>query len=177
MKRRVAFVLAAVCAAGLLPAATAAADGPARGPAPEPWEPYVDHGFSVPAGYVCSFPLTSTPLEQDMVKRVLERYPDGAVKREEYKGPLVVEFENTDTGATTVRDISGHAFPKYREDGRYERYVAFGPVGFGMREGDEFPRGFWVVDGFHVVEFAEDGTRRFSVMEGTQENICEALGD
>lgn len=177
MKRRVAFVLAAVCAVGLLPAAGAAAESPFRGLDPEPWEPYADHGFSVPAGYVCSFPLKATPLEQDMIKRVLERHPDGAVELEEYKGPLVVAYENTDTGATAVRDVGGHGFPRYRNDGRLERYTAIGPVAFGMREGDDHPKGFWIVDGHHVVEFAEDGTRGFSVENGAKENVCEALGD
>ncbi|MEE1942629.1 hypothetical protein V1L54_25030 [Streptomyces sp. TRM 70361] len=180
-KRRIASVLAAGCAAGLIPAATAAADSPApapapvRGAAPEPWEPYVDQGFTAPAGYTCAFPLKATPLEQDMVKRVLERHPGGAVKREEYKGPLVVEYENTDTGATVVRDVGGHGFPEYRADGRLKRYLAVGPVGFGMRDGDDFPKGFWIVDGVHVAEFAEDGTRGFSVRMGPEENVCAAL--
>jgi len=110
-----------------------------------------------------------------MVKRVLERHPDGAVKREEYKGLLVVEYENTDTGGTVVRDVSGRGFPEYRPDGQLRRYGAIGPVGFGMRDGDDFAKGFWIVDGIHVVEFAEDGTRSFSVRKGPEENVCEAL--
>ncbi|MER5184946.1 hypothetical protein ABT009_42840 [Streptomyces sp. NPDC002896] len=177
--RRLAVLLATVCVTTLLPVSTAGADSPVAGrpTGAEPWEPYIQQEFTAAAGRFCSFPLQLKVLEQDIRKRVLERYPDGSIKREEYAGPLVVAYVNGDTGASVERDTGGRGFPQYRTDGTFLRYTSVGPVGFGIREGDDFPKGYYVVDGIHVMEFAADGRRSFSVRRGPEENVCEALGD
>lgn len=190
MRRLLALSLAAaLCSAVSLPATGAAADGgsapsgdaaisrmsTARSASPEAWKPVVYEDLDLPAGRYCTYALRSTVERQDVRSRVLDRYPDGAVRYEEFEGPLDVSYTNQDTGRSVQRDIGGRAYVEYRPDGTYRNYVAVGPVAIGIRPGDAFPQGWWVVDGVHLIEFAADGTRSFGARMGPEENICDTL--
>ncbi|OZV74590.1 hypothetical protein CA850_30140 [Micromonospora echinospora] len=147
------------------------------GDRPEPWRPSVQEEWTGPAGRYCSFPLRVRVVSQDVRVRVLARYATGAVRREEYAGPLTVDFVNTDTGRAVRRDVGGAGLLEYRPDGGWLRYTIVGPAGFDFRPGDQHPRGYYVLDGLHVVSINPAGTRRLTLGIGRQDNVCVALGD
>ncbi|MEV5765311.1 hypothetical protein AB0L34_12165 [Micromonospora sp. NPDC052213] len=144
---------------------------------PEPWRPSIQEEWTGPAGRYCSFPLHVRVVSQDVRVRVLARYATGAVRREEYAGPLTVDFVNTDTGKTVRRDAGGSGLLEYRPDGGWLRYTIVGPAGFGFRLGDRYPRGYYILDGLHVISIDPAGTRRLTLGIGRQDNVCVALGD
>ncbi|WP_431727171.1 hypothetical protein [Verrucosispora sp. TAA-831] len=148
-----------------------------QGLRPEPWRPHLQQEWTGPAGRYCSFPLSVRVVSQDIRVRVLARYPDGAVKREEYAGPLIVDFINTDTGQAARRDAGGSGLLEYRPDGGWLRYTIVGPAGFGFRPGDLYPRGYYILDGLHVISIDAAGTRALALGVGRQDNVCVALGD
>lgn len=175
-------VLAAWCAtviAGALTVTVAAGSATAAGSAwqPEPWEPWIQEEWTAEAGRYCTFPLHVDVISQDIQRRVLERYPDGTVMREEYAGPLIVDFVNVDTGQRVRHDVGGRAYPEYRIDGSFLRYLMVGPVGFGFRDGDRYPKGYYEFDGVHLITFDADGTRNLAYDGGDEENVCRSLGD
>jgi len=147
------------------------------GDRPEPWRPSVQEEWTAPAGRYCSFPLHVRVVSQDVRVRVLARYADGAIRREEYAGPLTVDFVDTDTGRAVRRDAGGSGLLEYRPDGRWLRYTIVGPAGFGFRTGDHHPRGYYILDGLHVISIDPAGNRRLTLGLGRQDNVCVALGD
>ncbi|MGW0434341.1 hypothetical protein ACWDV4_17605 [Micromonospora sp. NPDC003197] len=178
----------ALAAAPAVPAAAMAAqDGPQRtlvpgwwhrnADRPEPWRPSVQEEWTAPAGRYCSFPLHVRVVSQDVRVRVLARYATGAVQREEYAGPLTVDFVDVDTGRAVRRDAGGSGLLEYRPDGGWLRYTIVGPAGFGFRPGDHHPRGYYILDGLHVISIDPTGTRRLTLGIGRQDNVCVALGD
>ncbi|GAB2953922.1 hypothetical protein GCM10027280_47970 [Micromonospora polyrhachis] len=181
--------LVAVSAPAVVPAAAMAAQdtGPPRTPPPgrwdrstdrpEPWRPSVQEEWTAPAGRYCSFPLHVRVVSQDVRVRVLARYATGAVRREEYAGPLTVDFVDVDTGRAVRRDAGGSGLLEYRPDGRWLRYTIVGPAGFGFRPGDHHPRGYYILDGLHVISIDPTGSRRLTLGIGRQDDICVALGD
>ncbi|OZV82313.1 hypothetical protein CA850_08425 [Micromonospora echinospora] len=184
MRRLVWTALVGTVALGslLAGAPASAVDGPVDGARPggyrpEPWRTWAQEEWTAPAGRYCSFPLQVRVVDQDVRVRVVARYPDGAVRREEFAGPLVVDFVNVDTGRTARRDAGGSGAADHRPDGTWSRYAIVGPAGFGFRPGDHHPRGYYLLDGLHVITFDADGTRRLTVAVGEQENVCLALGD
>ncbi|RGC69377.1 hypothetical protein C5N14_08890 [Micromonospora sp. MW-13] len=174
---RVVLMLAAVTAAVTpAPAATAGTDRSAdRSRQPEPWRPWIQEEWVAPAGRYCAFPLRVHVVSQDVRVRVVDRYPDGAVRREEFAGPLVVDFVDDTTGRTTRQDAGGSGVAEYRPDGGWLRYTIVGPAGFGFRPGDRYPQGYYLLDGLHVITFDGDGTRRMAVALGNQDNVCQTL--
>ncbi|WDZ85281.1 hypothetical protein [Micromonospora cathayae] len=173
-------VTALLTTAVLLAAGTTVAPTPAGAfprHQPEPWRTWVQEEWTAPAGQYCTFPLQVRVVSQDVRVRVVDRYADGAVRREEFAGPLVVDFVNGDTGRAARRDAGGSGAADYRPDGTWRRYTIVGPAGFGFRPGDHHPRGYYLLDGLHVITFDADGTRRLAVAVGDQENVCLALGD
>ncbi|MEV6692244.1 hypothetical protein AB0M35_12335 [Micromonospora sp. NPDC051196] len=144
---------------------------------PEPWRPSIQEEWTGPAGRYCSFPLQVRVVSQDVRVRVLARYATGAVRLEEYAGPLTVDFVNADTGQAVRRDAGGSGLLEYRPDGGWLRYTIFGPAGFGFRPGDHHQRGYYILDGLHVISIDPAGTRTLTLSIGRQDNVCVALGD
>ncbi|HEX2133984.1 MAG TPA: hypothetical protein VHH15_20760 [Actinophytocola sp.] len=172
------FVKAVVVAATVTAMTTATAPAQAdEGPAgPEPWQPYEATDFVSPAGKYCDFALSVSAVEDEEEYRVVSRYPDGAVRVYEYRGKLVTEFTNVATGESVIRDLSGHAWTEMYPDGQtMKTFTGIGPFGFGFREEDPYPRGYYRLDGLHVITLDEDGTRRMPVAVGEAENVCAAL--
>ncbi|GIG70831.1 hypothetical protein [Phytomonospora endophytica] len=173
--RSVLFALAVAAATVLAPAA-AHAEPATTVIGPEPWQPWFQRNWEAADGLYCDFPLGHEVVSQDIRSRVVERYPDGTKKIEEYEGPLMSEFVNRDTGKRFLVDAGGRGFSEYRPDGTEARFVMIGPVGTGFRDGDlDLPRGYYLFDGFHVVAFAPDGTRSLPVDLGPEHNVCEDL--
>ncbi|WP_405107807.1 hypothetical protein OG559_25005 [Micromonospora sp. NBC_01405] len=169
---RIVLALAAVAATVPAPAVAA---GTERSRQPEPWRPWTQEEWTAPAGRYCAFPLRVQVVSQDVRVRVVDRYPDGAVRREEFAGPLVVDFVDVTTGRMTRRDAGGSGAADYRPDGGWLRYTIVGPAGFGFRAGDRYPQGYYLLDGLHVITFDAAGTRRMAVAVGKQDNVCQTL--
>jgi hypothetical protein len=183
--RTVATRTAAVLAAGALAAAVAAAPATADRPATPDrsgwddlaWEPYRTPPFTSPAGQLCEFTLQADPIADEEMVATVARFPDGTPKVEAYKGRLVVRYTNVETGASTDKDLSGYAVVRYFEDGAYTMYM-YGPVGVGFRGTDRYPKGMYVLDGFHVVQTGADPVdrnREVLVDGGTEHDICGDL--
>ncbi|MEV0396141.1 hypothetical protein [Polymorphospora rubra] len=167
---------APVAVAPPAPAVVAAAQATGwTGYQPEPWRPWIQEEWIAPAGRYCSFPLGVRVVSQDIRVRVLARHPGGAARLEEFAGPLTVDFVNVDTGASVRRDAGGSGVAEYRPDGSYARYTIVGPAGFGFRAGDGLPKGYYILDGLHVISFDADGIRRLAVGIGNRENVCDPL--
>ena len=169
-----ALLVPLVAVAALLgPAAPAAAQW--RGYHPEPWQPWVQEGWTAPAGRYCSFPLQVVVVSQDIRTRVTARYADGAVRLEEFAGPLTVDFVDAGSGRSMRRDAGGSGVLERRPDGSWLRYTIIGPAGFGFRPGDAYPLGYYILDGLHVISLDPDGVRSMAVAVGSQENVCHSL--
>ncbi|MGH3655766.1 MAG: hypothetical protein ACRDUA_03820 [Micromonosporaceae bacterium] len=138
----------------------------------EGWEPVEYHDFNLAAGVRCDFAVHGThPVNEVMVK-VLERYPDGSPKREAYTGDLIVRTTNTETGASTDSDASGDALVEYRPDGSQFWYVK-GPVFIGFGEGKgNMPRGLYVVDGTYTLEISSTGYKTVTMKSGSTHDVC-----
>ncbi len=156
--------------AGLALAAT-----PAAAAGPEPWEPWIQPEFTLPAGKYCEFPIRLEVISQDIERRTTSRYPDGTIHREEYRGPLTSYWYNEDTGDRHFSDASGELYMEYYPDGSPKRATTVGPVGVGFREQDDYPKGYYTLDGFHMVGYDTDGTRSMMVDNGDEIDVCAAL--
>ncbi|HWL95791.1 MAG TPA: hypothetical protein VNP20_00515 [Nocardioidaceae bacterium] len=176
---------ASVLAAGALAAAIAAPAAADRSATPPDrsgwddlvWEPYRTQPFTSPAGQLCAFTLRADPVADEEMVATVARFPDGSPKIEAYKGRLVVRYTNVESGAATDKDLSGSAVVRYFEDGAYTMYM-YGPVGMGFRETDRYPRGMYVLDGFHVVHTGADPAdrdREMLVDGGSEHDICGDL--
>lgn len=170
--RRLARTALALAAAAVL----VAAPGPATAAEPEPWQPYVEGTLNLPADRYCGdFDLRSTPVQQDIKSRVLDRYASGAPRTMEFTGLLLIDVTNLSTGETVRRDVSGRAYVTFREDGSFETYEMQGPIGLGWPQDDGYERGFYVVHGHHVIAWDESGHRTAVVDDGIEENLCATL--
>ncbi|GAB3158814.1 hypothetical protein GCM10027290_62660 [Micromonospora sonneratiae] len=152
-------------------------DRTAHGGYPEPWRPSIQEDWLGPAGRYCTFPLQVRIVSQDVRVRVLARHTNGTVQLEEYAGPLTVDFVNADTGQAVRRDAGGSGLLEYRPDGTWLRYTIVGPAGFGFRPEDPYARGYYILDGLHVISIDPSGVRDLTLAVGEQDNVCVALGD
>lgn len=155
-------------AAGHLAAGAAGAAG-AGG-----WERSPSDGFVSPAGDLCRHALRSETLLDEVWVRTTRTFADGSPRRQEYAGPLVVRLSDETTGASVERDLSGRAVVTHHRDGSFD-YAISGPVAVGFHDGDGLRRGYYVLDGYHVVRFAADGTRSVVVDRGTERDVCRDL--
>jgi hypothetical protein len=166
-----------LAAAAALTTTTAPALAERTSAGPEPWQPYEATDFVAPAGRYCDFDLAVTAVEDEEEYRVHSRYPDGSVRVYEYRGTLVTRFTNVATGASVTRDLSGHAWQEMYADGQATKsFTGAGPFSFGFRETDTYPRGYYRLDGLHVIALDADGTRHMRVAAGEAENLCTTLG-
>lgn len=174
-------VLAATALLGASTPAAAMAATPSASPetttssTAEPWVPYHEDLLTLPAGRYCTFEVTADPVFQHIRSRVLDRYPDGAIREQEFAGPLISLFTNTSTGELRLLNLSGHATAWYYPNGDYQKYETRGPVGFGFRAGDAFPQAYYQLRGHHVITFDADGTRHMAVDQGRDVNLCTVL--
>ncbi|GAA4496797.1 hypothetical protein GCM10023191_039380 [Actinoallomurus oryzae] len=162
------FIIAALAASavGLLSSAAGAAGTGDWHPAPS--EPFVTSG-------VCSFTMKGDIVRDTTEARTLSTYPDGSVEVEEARGPLAIRFTNMSTGRSVVRDLSGHGIIHYFQDGGRE-YRLDGGGSVPVRvDSPGFPQGWYILHGSFTVVGHTDGTRIFSDVHATVENLCETL--
>jgi hypothetical protein len=169
--RSVATLVAAtvLVGAGLSTPAASAASGP------EPWEPWEQEEFTIPAGQNCDFAIRLEVISQDIERRTISQYPDGTIHREQYRGPLTNYWINEDTGKRFFQDASGELFAEYYPNGGAKKFITIGPVGVGFDEDDNYPRGRYTLDGFHIISIDENGVKSMQVDLGEEEDVCAAL--
>ena len=166
-------LLVAATTAALLviaPASTVRAES-----APVVWQPLRSEPITVQAGLACTFPLHLEPVIDEEEIATIATFPDGTPRLQAVKGDLRTRFTNLDTGASVERDLDGLGVISYETDGSNTWYF-FGPAAVGFRPTDDYPAGFYALDGFHVIHTEpERANREMRVDAGTEENICNAL--
>jgi hypothetical protein len=165
-------VLAALGTA-LVVAATPAAAAAAAPGGNSGWVPSQTPSFTVPAGAACSFELHGEVVYDHEYTRVLETFPDGSPRVQEFQGALGVVYTNVDTGESARRDGSGTLRATHDGNGTTE-FVFQGNGIAPIFTGSPSP-GIYVVSGYHVLVAHPDGTREFTVVRGTLENMCQNL--
>lgn len=179
MLRRSGHALTALTGVTALSALTlvGAAQTAAHADSPHPWRPYAGSGgWTLPAGAACEFQLTATTLEDKERYRVVETWPDGSTKREEWTGQLVMEFTNDESGESVRRNLTGRGDFVYGQDGSWSLVNAGGHFAAVLYDGDDPGPGVYVVSGKGFVVSADaDGTRTLEPGDGLLENVCETL--
>jgi hypothetical protein len=165
----------ATIVAALTAVVLAAGAAPAAATGPEPWKPVRSESSTSPAGRHCTFPLETQIVDDQEESRVDARYPDGSVKVVEYRGALIVDFVNVDTGERIRRDLSGRGVETLYPDGSTSSFGGVGPFGFGFQATDDYPQGRYVLDGIHQITYDKDGTKHMAIAIGPEENVCETL--
>ena len=111
--------------------------------------------------------------------RVLESYPDGTDKVQEWKGLLMIEFTNHDTGASVTRNVNGRGLIEYTADGAFHKItIESGHFTTGFRPGSGVEPGVYYVGGKGTsMTVNPDGTKTLVLgKNGSAENLCLALG-
>ncbi|MDA3627515.1 hypothetical protein OU415_18880 [Saccharopolyspora sp. WRP15-2] len=160
--------------AGLSAAALVAFAGSAAAEEPGEWVPAPSKPSTVPAGARCTFGVHIEQVVDEVVKRVVETYPDGLVKREEYKGALIDRVTNVDTGASVEANASAHAFLTYQPDG-VVTWDWSGPVlmGFGPGQSNH-EAGLYLLTGEYTVDISDD-YRLVRRADGEERDLCAEL--
>jgi hypothetical protein len=164
-----AAALIAAAASGL-PSAQAATVGSSDG-----WLPYRTAPWTDAPGGVCAFGVTTAIVDDQEQYRTLATYPDGSPELQEFRGPLVIRYTNTSSGASVVRDLSGYAWFHYDADGGLEALVA-SHIAVTVPVGNTgFPPGEWVISGRSEVTLDSAGAINVRLIHATAENLCTTL--
>jgi hypothetical protein len=143
------------------------------GPSTTGWTPAPTPPLDRAAGVLCAFPVHAEPIVDHVVTKVLASYPDGSIKRDAFKGPLIVRVTNTSNGRFYDADASGSAIVDHAADGAQTWYVA-GPILAGFRAGvGNLPRGLYVIDGLYRLVITADG--HLTLTLGHTDNVCEHI--
>ena len=137
------------------------------------WEPAPSAPWDVAAGLRCDFAIHGEPVVDEVVQRVLARYPDGSPKSVAYKGDLVVRVTNKASDAFYDADASGSAIVEYRTDGS-QFWSVLGPVLVGVGEGN-LDRGLYIVDGVYTLTISASGHKTVTMAHGSTTDICEQI--
>lgn len=162
--------------AAVLAAAPASAAAPVRAPSGSAWTPAPSAPWDAAAGARCDFAVHGEPVVDEVVRRVLDTYPDGGEKTVAYKGDLVVRVTNQDTGASYDADASGVAVVEHRADGS-QSWTVRGPVLVGVAEnGGSLPRGLYLVDGSYTMDISATGYKTLATEHATVDALCPRIG-
>ncbi|RFU37720.1 hypothetical protein DZF91_31375 [Actinomadura logoneensis] len=157
---------AAVCGTALIgagPSASAAGRGDWR---PYRTQPFTDTG-------VCAFTVRGDIVEDQEEVRTLQTYPDGKVKLEEFRGPLVIRFSGN--GHSVVREVSGYGWFHHLKDGTRRARID-GGLSIGVMQGNiGYPAGEYIIHGKFSVVFRADGNQTVHAAHAKIENLCQTL--
>jgi hypothetical protein len=139
------------------------------------WQTYRTAAWTDAPGAVCSFGVAATPVLDQEQYRTLASYPDGSPRLQEFRGPLYIQYTNTSTGASVVRDLSGYAWFHYGTDGSIDAFIA-SHISVTVHVGNAgFPAGEWVISGRSEVTVSSSGTIGIRLINATAENLCQTL--
>ncbi|WP_406388063.1 hypothetical protein [Streptomyces sp. NBC_00887] len=173
--RRTALAIGSILATTLLGATPAHATGAEHSGLQHDlgWEPAPSAPWDVAAGHRCDFAIHGEPVVDEVVQRVLARYPDGSPKSVAYRGDLVVRVTNKVSDVFYDADASGSAIVEYRADGS-QFWSVLGPVLVGVGEGN-LDRGMYVVDGVYTLAISASGHKTVTMAHGSTTDICERI--
>lgn len=141
------------------------------------WTPYRSEDFTYTAGTVCPFEVTGHILRDKERYRTTAYFADGSPRYQEFTGLLVIEFINTETGESVVRNLTGRGDFEYFAGGGFMLYDKGGHFSAGLHPGDDPGAGLYVVTGHGwAVHEDADGHRTLIEGHGTIENLCVTLG-
>ncbi|MFC4909740.1 hypothetical protein [Actinomadura gamaensis] len=165
--RRVMLTSAAIaCAAAATwagPSASAAEHGG--------WRPYRTSPFTDTG--VCAFTVHGDIVRDEEEVRTLQTYPNGKVKLEEFRGPLVIRF--TGNGHSVVREVSGYGWFHHLKDGTRRARID-GGLSIGVRQGNiGYPAGEYIIHGKFTVVFKADGNQIVHAAHAKIEDLCRTL--
>lgn len=169
-------VLATAAAALIAAVATGVPSAQAATPGtPGGWLPYRTAPWTDAPGSVCTFGVTTAIVEDQEQFRTLATYPDGSPRLQEFRGPLVIRYTNTTSGASVKRDLSGYAWFHYEAGGGLEALVA-SHIAVTVPVGNTgFPPGEWVISGRSEVTIDSAGAIDVQLIHATAENLCTTL--
>jgi hypothetical protein len=155
------------CAAFAAGAATAAGDSYG------PWQPTYQGPIDVPAGFVCSFPISAEPVHQHLLLRY--RYDAaGNIVGYQVTGPIVVRITNTLTGDTVQRNAASLATVTLNPDGSWTALFDGNLLLFMTV--DDTPSGqLLLLSGRTVLSGTAAGTKSLVEQTGRSENLCDTL--
>jgi hypothetical protein len=191
MFKRVATLLAMtalVSAAGSAPALgtpVGSGDGSSGEATSQPassnkWIRYHQPNFSLDAGVARDFGVDATVVRDREFYKDVGFFSDGTVRTQLWKGPLVMDFTNADSGVTIRRDLSGRAIQEYDADGAFASIlIQHGNFAAVLPPGSDPGFGFYRVSGdWSSLSVNPDGTRAIALgVDGTAENMCDAMAD
>src|SRR5262245_25658174 len=178
--RRIAAVLGATVLVGALVGSSVSSASTA-GPDPEsgpPWIPFDQEDITYAAGQGCDFEVFGEVLHDQEFFRNVATYPDGSPRTQQFKGPLIMRFTNTETGASVDRNAWGNAFERFAPDGSFESItIEAGHFVGRIRAGNQPGPGIYYVTGaWSELARNSDGTSSlFLGPKGSAENLCETL--
>ncbi|MPZ96798.1 MAG: hypothetical protein GEU96_18290 [Propionibacteriales bacterium] len=155
------------------PSASARTDDSSGG-----WTRFEAADTTFPAGKHCDFELFSDVVRDNEFFKNVSLYPDGSPRTQLFKGPLVIQYTNMETGASVVRDLTGNSAVEYAVDGSFRSItIQNGSFSGGMPDGGSHPRGRYIVTGrWSSLTVNGDGTNTIALgPNGTAENICDTL--
>ena len=153
-------------------AAGAAADrGSGSGWVPAPTAP-----IDLAAGVVCDFAVHIDATVDEVVTKVLQTYPDGSIRRDAFKGALILRVTNVSTGKYYDADASGSAVVDHHPDGAVTWYVV-GPVLVGSHvAGGNLSRGLYVIDGLYKLDVSSAHVVTLTMVRGRTDDVCARIG-
>jgi hypothetical protein len=135
--------------------------------------PITQPSFTEPAGLVCPFALGLTFPVQKLYETD-EYDSSGTLVRSVVTGPLTADITNLATGASAVRNSSGHGVFTYHPDGSLT-IVADGHIGVGFHVGDSPSGEYLITSGHTVITVSPSGVKTLDQLDGTAENMCQTL--
>ncbi|MEV4259281.1 hypothetical protein AB0J52_39495, partial [Spirillospora sp. NPDC049652] len=135
------------------------------------WRPYRTQPFTDTD--VCAFPVRGDIVQDEEEVRTLQTYPDGKVKLEEFRGPLVIRFSGN--GHSVVREVSGYGWFHHLKDGTRRARID-GGLSTGVRQGNiGYPAGEYIIQGKFTVVFHADGNQTVQLAHAKIEDLCQTL--
>jgi hypothetical protein len=169
MKRLAAVFLGTLALALVGASATAAADGNGYGP----WEATTQGPITAPAGVVCPFQVTASPVREDL--RVRYHYDAaGNVDGYEATGQLIARITNDETGASVVRNLSGPGTVVLYPEGSYDATAGGNFLIFFLAQ-DNPSHQLLLISGRTVLHGDASGAKTLVSHEGQVENLCDTL--
>ncbi len=168
-----ASTVALSCAVVGLAPATADADQTSS-----PWTTYREPDFTIAAGAGCAFQVDGHVVRDHEAYQVVDSYPDGTDKTQLWKGLLVIEFTNHDTGASVTKNVNGRSYIDYTPDGAFQRItILSGHFTTSFRPGNSVEPGVYYVGGKDTAMTVNpDGTKTLVLgKNGSAENLCPEL--
>lgn len=152
---------------------------PMAAQADSPWIEYREADFSVPAGVACTFQVDLRMVKDHEAYRNIAFYDDGTVKTQLWKGLLVIEFINHDTGASITKNVNGRAHIDYAPDGAFTSITLLsGHFTAIVPPGNELDPGVYFVGGrgTTMTVGSQPSIRTIEYgRTGSAVNLCEAI--